>query len=305
MKHLINSFPAMLIIFGLLAGHACTKQNALPIECYENQHDFSYMWLKKTIKTDNQVFAIKTNQYSLSFDYPNLAIQDLSILKESGSGEEVLRETNEKSFPENSPFGLRFGLELDGSMSWCESTSGVDDDCQLVETGQYFQRRFITNLPAMKGCDPYNSGLVISSWPDRLSFILKATPSTDIKQLGLVTEITFPEEYTELKEKGDVIALMNPVNGSGFVILKSAEASSIEVSGTTLTAKLKISALIPKGRELNVGLIIYPASANIESSLARIAAQEEQPLIVTANQVAPTANPLKVHYDKDKGWHQV
>ncbi len=65
MKHLNNSILALLIIFGLLAGHACTKQNSLPIECFENQHDFSYMWWKKTIKTGNQVFAIKTNQYAL------------------------------------------------------------------------------------------------------------------------------------------------------------------------------------------------------------------------------------------------
>lgn len=304
-KHLNYFLPAMVIILSLLAGKACTKQNSLPSEIFENQHDFSYMWWKKTIKTGNQVFAIKTNKYALSFDYPNLAIQDLSILKEGGSAEEVLRESNNKSFPTYSPFGLRFGIELDGEMSWCDKTSGLDDDCQLVETGQYFQRKFITNLPDLKDCDPYNSGLVISSWPDRLSFILKATPSIDITNLELVTEITFPEVYSELMNKGDVLALINPDDGSGFIVLKSAEASSMKVTGTTITVKLENSTPSPQGRELNAGLIIYPGSANIESNLERIAAQEEQPLELSAEQIAPVASPLKVEYDRDKGWHRI
>jgi len=304
-KHLKKTLPAILILSGLLAGNACTKQNSLPSEIYKNQEDFSFMWWKKTIKTGNQVFAIKTNQYALSFDYPNLAIQDLSIIKDGGSEEEVLRETNEKSFPAYSPLGLRFGIELDGNMSWCESTSGRDDDCQLVETGKYFQRRFITNLPDMKGCDPFNSGLVISSWPDRLSLILKATPSSDIKNLGLVTEITFPEIYGEIQEKGDVLALINPDDGSGFIVLKSAGASSIHVTGTTITVKLESPTPSVQGKELNAGLIIYPASSNIEAYLDRIIAQEEQPLQLSAEQIAPIKSPLEVHYDRNKGWHQV
>ena len=305
MKNKLNISFLLIIVLGLMAGNACTKQDSLPVECYENQNDFSFMWWKKTIKTNNLVFAIKTNQYALSFDYPNLAIQDLSILANSGSEEEVLRETNEESFPDNTPFGLRFGLELDGSMSWCDSTSGIDDDCQLVETGKYFQRRFITNLPALKGCDPHNSGLVISSWPDRLSFILKARPSSDLKDIGLVTEITFPEEYTVLQENGNVIALVNPDNGSGFVVLKSAEATSLEISGSSLTVKLKNSGVCPKGQEMNAGIILYPLAEDVESQIDGIVEQEEQPLLVEAKQLVPTDTTLKVRYDKDKGWHQI
>lgn len=304
-KHPKYFFPALVVLLGLMAGNACTKQHSLPTEIFENQHDFSFMWWKKTIKTGNQVFAIKTSKYALSFDYPNLAIQDLSILRDVGSAEEVLRESNEASFPADHSLGLRFGIEVDGEMSWCDKSSGLDDDCQLVETGQYFQRRFITNLPGLKGCDPYNSGLVLSSWPDRLSFILKATPGSAIKQLGLFTEISFPDSYHKLLEKGNVMALMNPDDGSGFILLKSAEASSMEVNGTTVFVKLEDSMPGQGEKELNAGLIIYPASSNIESYLDRIAAQEEQPLLLSAEQIAPVRSPLKVNYDRDKGWHQI
>jgi len=263
------------------------------------------MWWKKTIKTGNQVFAIKTNHYSLAFDYPNLAVQDFSINNRDLPEELVLRQTNEESFPENNPCKLSFGLSQNGNMSWCKTTSGSDDDCQLIETGKYFQRRFITNLPELKGCDRYNSGLEISSWPDRLTFILKVTPTADMENLGLVTHFEFPEKYSILLEKGDVKALKNPLDGSGFVVLKSADASSIVISGTTVKVELKKKAASPAGKEINSGIIIYPVASNIDSKITEIAELENQPMVVTAKQLAPLANPLKVTYDKDKGWYQV
>src|SRR5690554_846534 len=112
----------------------------LPLKSYENQKDYSYMWWKRTIKTDNQIFAIKTNHYSLAFDYPNLSIQDLGINTNNATEETVLRETNEESFPSSTPLKFRFGTSLDNNMVWCDKTSGVDDDCQLIETGKYFHR---------------------------------------------------------------------------------------------------------------------------------------------------------------------
>ena len=293
-----------VIILSLLAAQSCTGQNSLSPECYENQQDYSFMWWKKTIKTGNQVFAIKTSHYSLSFDYPNLATQDFSIAMEARSEEQVLRESNAESFPSSTPCELKFGLDLDGKMSWCESTSGVDDDCQLVETGKYFQRRFITNLQGLNGCDPYNSGLEISSWPDRISFILKATPFNDLEDIGMVTEFTFPEKYSILLENGEVMALKNPENGSGYVVLKSTGASNMTVEGTRVTVRLENRPSC-RGREINSGIIIYPVASDIDSRIIQITEQEEQPLTISADQVSPIAHPIEVSYDKDKGWHQL
>ncbi|WP_396184852.1 hypothetical protein [Flavobacterium sp.] len=272
--------------------------------CY-NKHDYSFMWWKKSIKTGNQVFAIKTNHYSLAFDYRNLAVQNFSINKRDVPEELVLRETNTESFPDNNPCKLSFGIRQNGNMSWCKTTSGVDDDCQLIETGKYFQRRFITNLPDLKDCERYNSGLEISSWPDRLTFILKVTPAKEIENLGLGIHLEFPEKYSVLLEEGDVKALKNPSDGSGFVILKSAEATSIVISGTTVKVELKKGTVSPAGKEINSGMIIYPVAANIDSKIIEIAELENKPLVITAKQVAPLAKSLKVAYDKDKGWYQV
>jgi hypothetical protein len=281
------------------------EAQSIPATCFNNQHDYSYMWWKKTIKTGNQVFAIKTNHYSFAFDYPNLAVQDFSTNNHALPGELVLRQTNDESFPEKMPCKLDFGLRVNGETTWCKTTSGSDDDCQLIETGKYFQRRFITNLPELKGCDRYNSGLEISSWPDRLTFILKVTPTNEFENFGLVTHFEFPEKYSVLLEKGDVKALKNPLDGSGFVILKSADASGIVISGTTVKVELNKKAASPAGKEINSGIIIYPVATNIDSKIAEIAELENQPMVVTAKQLEPLAHPLKVTYDKDKGWHQV
>ncbi len=177
----------------------------------------------------------KTSNYALLFDYENLAYQDLSIIKKKDSEEKVLRETNAESFPVNIPCELSFGLSADGTMTWCKTTSGRDHDCQLIETGKYFQRCFITNLPDLKACNAFYSGLEISSWPDRLSFMLKVTPDKDLKSVS----------------------------------------------------------------------IVYPISENIDSRLDEIAELEEQPLQVSAEQIAPKKKLLKVVYNKDMGWHEI
>jgi len=116
------------------------------------------------------------------------------------SEEQALREKNANSFPTPNPCSLSFGMAVNGAMSWCKTTTRDIDDCQLVETGKYFQRRFINKLPDLKGCGPSNSGLEVSSWPDRLAFILKATPESDLEHVGLKMKLTFPAAYTVLLE---------------------------------------------------------------------------------------------------------
>jgi hypothetical protein len=307
LKQRIFNFGIISLLIALSGLSSCqnSRGKSLPLKCYDNQNDYSFMWWKKTIKTENQIFAIKTNNYSLAFDYENLAIQDLSINKSDTSEDKVLRETNAESFPGNIPCKLSFGLKSNGEMSWCKTTSGRDDDCQLIATGKYFQRRFITNLSDLKDCSAFDSGLEISSWPDRLAFILKVTPDRDLESLEMVTKLEFTENYSELIEYGDVKALKNPSDNSGFIILKSSDATSISITGTSVDVVLKKEGFTYAGKELNSGIIIYPVRANIDSKLIKIADLEEQPLQVIAEQIAPKEMPLKVVYDKDMGWHEV
>jgi hypothetical protein len=262
------------------------------------------MWWTNTIKTGNKIFAIKTSHYALSFDYQNLAV-NLNINKSHDSEDVALRETNAQSFPANNPCQISFGMETEGGMYWCTSSSGNIDDCQLIETGKYFQRRFINKLPDLIGCNVYNSGLEISSWPDRLAFILRATPNSDLQNRGLEIDFAVPAEYSVLLERGDMKAFKNPTDGSGFIVLKSASATNIAVSGTSVKVKLGKSTVWTAGKEINTGMIIYPVAANIESKLTEIEEQENNPVALTAQQIAPTIQNLDVVYDQDHGWHHI
>jgi hypothetical protein len=277
----------------------------LPLKYFQNQKDYSFMWWENSIKTGNHVFAIKTNRYALSFDYPGLSIQSLSIIRNALPEDMVLSETNNESFSEKIPFQLKFGLDRDGIMMWCRNTSGKVDDCQLVETGKYFQRRFITNLPDLKGCDPFNSGLEISSWPDRLAFILRINPVAELENTGMELRITFPPEFKTILEQGKAIALKNEEDGSGYVILKSANTTEFTVTGTTVTARKEKRSLSAGGMEINTGMIIYPVSLVNDAKMNEILELEENPLEISAVQIGPVHAALKVNYDKDLGWHQV
>lgn len=294
----------ILLVILLLSGKIGQAQ-AVPLKSFENQKDYSYMWWTNTIKTGNKIFSIKTSRYALSFDYQNLALTSLIVSKVQASDDFVLRETNAQSFPANNPSQIRFGMETEGGMYWCTSSSGNIDDCQLIETGKYFQRRFINKLPDLIGCDVYNTGLEISSWPDRLSFILRVTPTSDSQNRGLEFDFAVPSEYSNILEKGDVKVFKNPVDGSGFIVLKSANATSIAVDGNTVKVKLGKSALWSAGKQISAGLIIYPVIANIESKIAEIEDQENKPVTLTAQQISPTVQNIDVEYDQDHGWHHI
>jgi len=299
------NFRRLILLMILLLTGKLGQAQAVPLKAFENQKDYSYMWWTNTIKTGNKTFSIKTSHYALSFDFQNLAITNLIVNKGQFSEDFVLRESNVQSFPVNNPCQISFGMETEQSMYWCTSSSGNIDDCQLVETGKYFQRRFINKLPDLIGCDIYNSGLEISSWPDRLSFILRITPNSDLKNRGLEIDFAVPSEYSVLLEKGDVKAFKNPADGGGFIVLKSANATNMVVSGNIIKVKLGKSDLWSAGKEINTGIIIYPVDANIESKLTEIEEQENRPVTLTAQQISPTIQNLDVIYDQDHGWHHI
>lgn len=301
-----KSFQLLCTICFLTVAPFCLAQK-LPQSVYARQTDYSFMWWEKTIKRGNQVFAIKTNNYALEFDNLNLDILSLSINKEEKTEENVLRESNAESFPEKFPCDLNFGLHRRGYQFMVESSSGSVHDCQLIETGKYFQRRFINRLPqpGMAHCGAYNSGLEIAAWTDRLSFVLKAIPDENLKNVGAEMNLKFPSNYSVNLSSGNVKALKDPADGSGFIILKTRDADSIKLQGTRVTVLLDPHFEWPMGDEKNIGLIVYPVSENIEAKLNEIAEHEAKPLQVSAVQIAPKKVPLYVEYDKDKGWHQV
>jgi hypothetical protein len=294
-----------LIFFLFLLGEKTVYAQSLPSKCFDNQSDYSHMWWLKTIKNENKIFGIKTSRYAFSFDYGNLIIPNLSINKIPKTESEALRESNDESFPAGNACQISFGMTSDSRNYIVQAYSQNIDDCQLIETGKYFQRRFINKLVDLNGCNSDKSGLEISSWPDRFAFILRASPTYDLLNRGLFIDFTFPANYSVLLEKGDIKALKDPNEGSGFIILKSEKTTGLSVTGSTVKANLEKQSSIPVGQEISTGLIIYPIANNIDAALDSIAEQESQPVLMTAEQIAPTNMKLNVTYNKDLGWHEI
>lgn len=301
-----------LILFGISlsliflgVSEKAGRAQSISLKCFDNQKDYSYMWWLKTIKKEYKIFGIKTSHYAISFDYENLNISGLSINKAPKTEYDVLRESNDESFPSGNASQISFGMTSDSRNYLVQAYSQNIDDCQLIETGKYFHRRFINKLADLNGCNSEKSGLEISSWPDRFAFILRAAPNFDLFNRGLFIDLTFPANYNVLLEKGDFKALKDPNDGSGFVILKSEKTTGLAISGTSIRADLKKQASIAAGQEISTGLIIYPIAKNIEAELDKIVEQESQPVSVTAEQTLPTNEKLNVKYNKDLGWHEV
>ncbi len=304
-KLFVQYFVISVALIFLLAIPIKGMAQSISATCFDNQYDYSYMWWLKTIKKENKIFGIKTSNYAFSFDYKNLTIPSLSINSSNQTSEQVLGETNDDSFLLGSSCQMSFGMFSDSRNYYVQAYSQNIDDCQLIETGKYFQRRFLNNLVDLNGCNLQSSGLEISSWPDRFAFILRATPKFDLENRGLFIDFTFPEKFKTLLEKGEVKALKNPEDGSGFIILKSENTTELLIDGTKVTANSEKKASIAIGQEINVGLIIYPVSENIDAELDRIVEQENQPVAVTAQQVVPANKTLDVTYNRDCGWHQI
>lgn len=299
----IRKLSSFLFFSMLLTGSAWCQP--LPEPCFDNQLDYSFMWWIKTIKKENKVFAIKTSHYTLAFDYQNLAIPCLKIQQSAGTEEQALRESNETSLEGGRPVQLDFGMTSESRTYSVQAYAQNIDDCQLIETGKYFHRRFINNLPDLNGCNRQSSGLEISSWPDRFAFILRATAEVNLENRGLFVQLTFPQEYNTILSDGEIKALKNPGDGSGFILLKSSQTTEMTITGTKVKAILNYVSAIPKGKEINAGLIVYPVAENIEAALERITEQESQPVSITANQIAPVDEKVDVRYDQDLGWHQI
>jgi hypothetical protein len=304
-KYILRIVGICLTFVFFFTGEKTAPAQSIPSECFDNQTDYSYMWWLETIKKENKIFGIKTSQYAFSFDYKNLTIPHLNINKSQPTDDKVHKETNDESFLAGSPCQIQFGMTSDSKNYYVQAYSQNIDDCQLIETGKYFHRRFINNLVDLNGCNLQSSGLEISSWPDRFAFILRATPKYTLENRGLFIDFTFPSEYSVVLEQDDVMALKNPDDGSGFVILKSTSAESLSITGTKVSVKTALIANCPEAQEINGGMIVYPVAENIDEALARIVEMESQPVTVNAEQIVPSNAKLTVKYDKNMGWHEI
>ncbi|MCX6218562.1 putative Ig domain-containing protein [Spirosoma sp.] len=278
---------------------------AVPTSVLGKTGDYSYMWWTNKAKTSPQKgFAIKSNYYALSFDYTNLTISNFLINKAPTTSDVSLREAQSQSFPTVDPTAVTYSILQNTSRYRAISTSNQMEDCQVVESGKYVQRRFIEKVnfqPGAPAQDVYNTGVEVAAWPDRLTLLMRYTPTAAVTAGTLEMTWTAPAAYPTLIQNGAVQGF-KAADGSGFLFLKSSASTSFSVNASTRTVTAQTAAgTWTAGQERNVGIIIYPIAANIDARLLELAAVESQPLAITAQQTSPTSTSIDVQYDQDMG----
>ncbi|MDR2756901.1 MAG: hypothetical protein LBC20_14475 [Planctomycetaceae bacterium] len=282
-----------------------SEKNQFEKICQDSSSRYAFMWWVNSIKESlPPQFAVKTDQYAFLFDYEKLNFRNLLIKKENRSAEEILRLQHGTIFNETEIPALSFGIESGNKFQPCRSSSMRTEDCQLIYSGRFLQRRFINLIPDLTGCNPYQSGLDIIAWSDRLTLILRAIPLSDWRDKSIVVQFTVPNIYRELPAKGKFRIYKNTKNQCGYIITTAENETQISVSNNTITARLPMSASFQAGKKLQTGLIIYPVS-NVETALREIIEQENNPVKIVANQALPVASALSVNYDSVVGCHTI
>jgi hypothetical protein len=202
---------------------------------------------------------------------------------------------------------LRSGSSSYNVLSGTTGSPGATQ-CQLVETGKFFQRRYLRGLnwtagvPALSA--PY-TGLEFAAWPDRLATVLRVRPTAAVANGQLEMRLTLPEAYNQVLSSGNARALLD-TSGAGFIFLPDSAATSIAIA----TSPVRVTVTTPvvnwsANGDRAVGFVIYPVSRNGSARLAQIAAQEANPVTVTARQLAPITSTLGSSYNPQLGWHQI
>lgn len=236
-------------------------------------------------------FAVRTNKYAFEFDYEKLTFNSFSI-------------ANTNTGVTNEPPRISFGIETYGKLYPCTHSSLRTEDCQLIHTGRFLQHRFINWIPELTGCDPYNSGLEIISWNDRLTLSLRIIPTVIQRSNAIVIKYSIPSTYIKQTSPEGWAVYKHMAGTDGYIITGSTDNTFLSFSGNNIEARLHSDQKLQPGQLYQTGLIIYPVE-NLEKELVGIINQETNPLKVTAIQTDPVSSSLETQYDPVIGWHSI
>ena len=277
---------------------------ALPGPAFANVRDYGYLWWLNGL--NDSVYRIKTSRYAMSFQTTTLGPTALFPLSNPPSESAALKESSAAGFPPSPPVTFACRVTANGTTNTVAATSSSIRDAQLVECGKFFQRRWHkVSLPGTLALNAQQSGLEVAAWPDRLSFVLRLTPTNTVTNGMMEMTLGLTNAYGTLLTNGAGSALQ-AADGSGFVFLKSLGSSSLAVDPANGWVTVKtMTTNWQAGQEYSVGLIVYPVTTNVSSALNTAVASETSPLTVIATEVVPAVVNLVTSYDSDRGWHQI
>jgi hypothetical protein len=284
-----------------------TQREPNTMTFWTNAADYTMMWWADGLRDPGNVFNIQTSRYGLSFDADDFVLRKLGPLAAPPTEAELLTQDNSmiEALPEPA---LGVALNVGGESYPVVQGPALFEDAQLIESGTFFQRRWLRNLrfaPGAPGVDPNHSGLEIAAWPDRVAFTLRVVSPAALETVTLEMYLTAPSGYRQLSTAGDAVAFGDET-GAGFVVLAQAPGDLLEFDAATATVTVRVqgAASWAAGEERSVGLIVYPV-LDAAAALYDLRHDEEVAVEVRALQVLPASQELTTRYDRRLGWTYV
>lgn len=297
--NLIIQSVICLIILSLQA-EILTGQASLPDEFWKNSGDYSFMYFPAPVSSASE-FHIQTNHHYLSFDFKSLAIKDLQHIGNPLPEKEAVRNSAGvlPAVPGLNLLDMRFSRG--GTDYRISRGCPVISDCQLIESGKFFQRRYLKNLGLESGSPDATISMEIASWPDRMNLILELKPVAPQANDTVRFTLVIPEKYRHSvrEENSKVLAL--DADGNGFLLVPFGINTRID----NYVHSLRVSQGILQNNSFNTGLILLPVRNYQGETFDLMMKDEKGDISLLAKQVTPSAVNLTSSWDAVHGWYEV
>lgn len=293
-----------LLFVLLLAPSLVFGQKKAP-QMFDAANKFNTMWWLGSINYDKDLkFAIQSSDYGLLFNYRTLSFESLWINEGSMPESEFLSKSSQELIPSNQEAKFEFGfIDRQGKKSALKSSNELKD-CQLIAAGRYFQKRFLNNFQGTILPDTVISGLDFAAFPDCFNLLYRFVPVETSKGQSLYMDFELPAAYSKVTKDANGYVVCSQSNGMGFIIMPSAESSSLTLNGNTIAIQT-LSSSLTKGNEYEVGLTVYPF-LDIKKGIAMINAGLNSGLQIEA-QMAEDNGPreLDINYKENEGFFEI
>ena len=257
------------ILLAALAAAGLPALGQIDRAVFRGLTDYTCMWWAHGLRDPRKTFCIRTSRFALAFDYAKFDLTHLTPLPNAPSEAAALLQPNQAVFGKPNA-SLTCQIEADGKRYRAVAPRRVDErNCHLIESGRWFQRRYLERLAWEPGAPKVAGGLEIAAWPGRLMILLRVKPAQPIRRGAL-----------HLTLRLDALA-------------KSPFAFRLPVDDW------------PAAQQRELPVVIRPATKQVQALLEPSPRSAPAAIRVTARQVAPRQADLPVTYDGRLGWHYV
>ncbi|MHC4111777.1 MAG: LamG domain-containing protein, partial [Planctomycetota bacterium] len=292
-------------IAGIYAYGAANVGRLDAAQAWNNVNDYVFAWWADGLRNAASVFNIQTSRYGLSFDYDDLGINTFGPINNPATEQQALKQD---STIVNSLPAADIDCVIENNSNRYTGTGAGSNrkDCQLVENGKFFHRKWLKGLTFDAGAPTGAANLEISAWPDRINFSLYFTPDAAMTNSAIEVTIDIGSIYSSLLSNGSARALAVSSTGAGYIFLKDDSNATLTCDSTNTKCTVRLApGTWSAGVENSVGITVYPVADDCTARLAAAEVSESTEISITAAQTAPISAGLTSTYQPRYGWYKI